>query len=436
MATLSAQLVDLIRSRPISAEDRKLAALFVLDAVASSIAGRNSDQGRILLRWAERQRHGNSLRLSAGDEAFLMGALTHILEVDDVHRASISHPGCVVVPAAWAIARREETGADGFLAAVLRGFEAMCRIGMAVGREHYTIWHNTATCGPFGSAMAVGDLLGLSDSGMIDALGNAGTQSAGLWEFNETGAMSKHLHAGNAARAGVLAADLAGDGFTGPPAILEGERGFFQAMCPDARPDLVLADENAPWQLGLTSIKPWPSCRHTHPAIDAASEIHSKINGLDIEAVKVETYQAALDLCDRAAPETEYQAKFSLQHCVAAALTRDEVGFSAFDSEARNELAPLSARVQVTRKDAYEAGYPNALGSAVEVTFTDGSSVSAVRMTAKGDPEAPLSEEELRAKAATLISYAGIAPQTVLDRMPGPDGDESLPDLTELLTRT
>src|SRR3546814_3530929 len=119
-----------------------------------------------------------------GREALLLGGLTHILEVDDLHRASVVHPGCVVVPAAYALARRR--GSDGFniggqdfLAAVLRGFEACCRVGMAVGPAHYRIWHNTAPCGPFGSAYAAGDLPGLSPAAMVDDLGHAGPPSSG-----------------------------------------------------------------------------------------------------------------------------------------------------------------------------------------------------------------------------------------------------------------
>ena len=169
------------------------------------------------------------------------------------------HPGCVVVPAAWALANKQGVGGHALLRSVLHGFEATTRVGMGVGPAHYKIWHNTATCGPYGSAMAAADLLGLDDEQTVHALGNAGTQSSGLWQFLETGAMTKHLHAGHAAEAGLKAADLAAFGFTGPPRILEGDKGFFKAACPDAQPELVLANPDDAWQLTTTSIKPWPS---------------------------------------------------------------------------------------------------------------------------------------------------------------------------------
>jgi len=201
--SLTARLAALIASRPIRQGDYHSAALFTLDALANALAGRRTAAGAILLDWA------NAEPLTTGREAMLLGGLTHILEVDDLHRASVVHPGCVVVPAAYALAHRRNIRGHAFLAAILRGFEACCRVGMAVGPAHYRIWHNTATCGPFGSAYAAGDLLGLDHAAMTDALGNAGTQSSGLWQFLATGAMSKHLHAGRAAEAGVVAAELA-----------------------------------------------------------------------------------------------------------------------------------------------------------------------------------------------------------------------------------
>lgn len=400
--TLTQQLIELIQAKPVTEADLEQAALFTLDAVANALAGRQSAPGKILLCWWE------ATGKDSGRQAFLMGALTHILEVDDLHRASVVHPGCVVVPAAWAVARREGLNGIALLTAILRGFEAATRVGMAVGKAHYRHWHNTATCGPYGAAMAVATLVGLEDQATVHALGNAGTQSAGLWQFLETGAMTKHLHAGRASEAGVLAADLARLGFTGPPAILEGAQGFFAAACPDADPAAVVRDPGGLWQLRTTSIKPWPSCRHTHPALDAAQALRDHVDPRRIERIVVETYQAGLDVCDRSDPHSEYAAKFSLQHCVAAALSRERVDFSAFAAEARADLAGLRARVELRLAEPYAAAYPEAWGSAVTVITKDGNILSERRNHARGDPEAPLGREEIIAKAAMLMAYGGV----------------------------
>lgn len=403
MTTLTQQLIQLIRSKPVTQVDLQRASIMTLDALANSVGGCNSDAGRKFLRWSSEQGQ------DAGRDSLLAGALCHILETDDLHRASVTHPGCVVVPAVFSLARRHRLSAGDLLRAILQGFEAMCRVGMAVGSEHYRIWHNTATCGPFGSAMAAASLLGLDDDMALSALGNAGTQSSGLWEFLETGAMSKHLHAGRAAESGVIAAQLAALGFTGPPRILEGEKGFFAATCTNSRPDAIAANPNAPWQLSQTSIKPWPSCRHTHPAIDAALAIHHQLNSREIESVSVDTYQAAMDVCDRRHPDSEYAGKFSIYHCVAAALETGVVDFGSFDEASRSRLTELRSRIMAEAREPYLSCYPESWGSSVTVKLKDGSSLSEARNTAKGDPEAALSDADMVAKAHMLLAHGGLS---------------------------
>ena len=322
--SLTQSLIKLICQKPVNQTDLEAAALFTLDAVATAYAGRATPVGQVLKQWA------SSTDFDLKRQALLMGALTHITETDDLHRASVTHPGCVVVPAALSLGEKQKSSPREILIAILHGFEAMCRIGSAVGPTHYKIWHNTATCGPFGSAMAAASLLGLSDEQTLHALGNAGTQSSGFWQFMETGAMSKHLHAGRASESGLLAAELAAHGFTGSPEILEGAKGMFAGMCIDPIPENILKDADGPWQLPLTSIKPWPSCRHTHPTIDCALELHGKLNGETVNNIEIDTYQAALDVCNRPEPENEYQAKFSLYHCVAIALLDGAVTLNSF----------------------------------------------------------------------------------------------------------
>lgn len=436
--SLTRSLVELIRAKPVTEADLSAAALFTLDAIANSCAGQNSDPGRTLLAWYGEGRAKNNAP-DTGKRAFLLGALTHILETDDLHRRSVVHPGCVVVPPAWVLAAEHGINGRAFLTAVLHGFEATTRVGMAVGAEHYKIWHNTATCGPFGSAMAAAALLGLDDDAATHALGNAGSQASGLWEFLETGAMTKHLHAGHAAEAGVRAAELAAHGFTGPPRILEGDKGFFKAACPDAQPDAVLGEPDSPWQLAITSIKPWPSCRHTHPAIDAAQGIRAefKARGVTlsdelVRSVEVGVYQATLDVCDRVNPTTEYEAKFSIQHTVAAGLLCDGVDFAAFGEEARAKLEPLRVRVHAALQDPYATAYPCAWGSSVSITLETGETFMQTRTHAKGDPEAALSPDEMIDKAHMLLAHAGIAqPTPFIDAVLALPSGGTLPELPE-----
>ncbi len=400
--TLTESLIHLIRNKAVSEEDLRKTALFTLDAVANLIAGRNSTVGQKLLQW------GGGRQNDEGRRAFVMGGLTHILEVDDVHRASVVHTGCVTVPVALALAQNREIPGHTFLKSILYGFEAACRVGMSVGPSHYKVWHNTATCGPYGSAMTAATLLELSDQQTMHALGNAGTQSSGFWEFLKTGAMSKHLHAARAAEAGLVSAELAALDFTGPPKILEGPSGFYAGACPDPEPDAVLRDPDGEWQVHLTSIKPWPSCRHTHPAIDASLAVYAELDGELIEKVNVSTYQAAIDVCDRPIATTEYEGKFSIQHCVAAALQRGKVDFSAFGATARTEAAKLSKKVNLFTREPYASAYPRSWGAGVSVTLENGKKIESLKPECKGDPEAMLGEAEMIEKARDLLRFGGV----------------------------
>lgn len=400
--SLTTELIALIRAKTINDADYTAAALFTLDALAAAYAGSATPVGATLLKWAK------SHPLDLKRQVFLMGALAHITETDDLHRASVTHPGCVVVPVALGLGQQLDARPKKVLAAILHGYEAMCRIGAAVGTAHYKVWHNTATCGPYGAAMAAAHLLDLDAQQTMHALGNAGTQSCGFWQFMETGAMSKHLHAGRAAESGYLAAELAAYGFTGAAEILEGEKGMFAGMCADPIPAAVLATPEAPWQLSLTSIKPWPACRHTHPAIDCALELQQQLNAAAIAKIELATYQAALAVCDRRRPSSEYQAKFSLYHTVCIALLNGEVTLNSFTQAARAQTLSLAANMQIKVADPYASDYPRAWGSGLRVITASGRVLQTSRKHCKGDPELAMSAAQMRDKAGDLMQYGGL----------------------------
>ncbi|MCO6386854.1 MmgE/PrpD family protein [Aliihoeflea sp. 40Bstr573] len=398
--TLTRELVRLIRNKPVTDADLERAAGFVVDTLACALAARKTVPARAistLSSWSTQD---------AGRRAFYFGGLAHILELDDLHRTSVTHPGTVVVPAAAALAETMQASGRDFLLAVLHGYEACCRVGNAVGKAHYRVWHNTATCGTFGAAMAAAHLLDLDEDQAVWALGNAGTQSGGVWEFLSAGAMNKHLHTARAAESGVIAALLARQGFTGADTILEGEKGFFAAFCPDSVPEAVLADRQGPWELVQTSIKPWPCCRHTHPAIDAALALHARLAGAPPEEIRVETYRAALDVCDRPEPTEPYGAKFSLQHCVAEAIRTGAVTTASFDGEHRDAARQLRGITALAVDPKIEAAYPDAWGASVKARV-GGEWLEERRAACKGDPENPLDREELTVKAVELLGLAG-----------------------------
>ncbi|HUG14367.1 MAG TPA: MmgE/PrpD family protein, partial [Thermomicrobiales bacterium] len=161
------------------------------------------------------RRFPDAASASPAGAAFVNGLSSHIVELDDLHNPSTFHPGAPIIPAVLAAA--EETGASGkeLLRAIVLGYEVGIRLAETVNPSHYTYWHPTGTCGAFGAAAGAGAVLRLDAGRLAQALGSAGTQSAGLWAFLSEGAMSKHLHAGRAAENGLLSAYLAREGFTG-----------------------------------------------------------------------------------------------------------------------------------------------------------------------------------------------------------------------------
>jgi 2-methylcitrate dehydratase PrpD len=232
--------------------------------------------------------------------------------------------------------------------------------------------------------------------------------------------MTKQLHTARAAQAGYVAARLAGAGFSGPEWMLEGEQGFYDALCPDPAPERVTEDPDGPWKIWETSFKPWPACRHAHAAIDAALELAARHRPRpeEIAEVRILTYGDAQRFCDRAQPRSTIEAKFSLQHAVALVLTDGEPRLEGFEPAeiARADLSSLRDRCAVAVTSRYDSAYPRHYGSGVEVALRGGAVLAADVPDALGDPENPLSDARIMNKAMLLMASAGV-PETVAARV-------------------
>jgi 2-methylcitrate dehydratase PrpD len=356
-------------------------------------------------------------RSSAAGAALANGVASHILELDDIHKGSTVHAAAPVIPAALAVAERENADGRAFILAVALGYEAALRIGEAVNPSHYKFWHPTGTAATFGAAAAAGSLLGLDERAMLDALGSAGTQAAGLWEFNADGAMSKHLHPGKAAFNGVLSADLARAGFTGATSILEGARGFFRAMSSGSDETRVTDRLGERWKISENCYKIWSCCGHTHSAVDVAVALRRergwKDNAAldDLSAVHIETYGPGFEIVKQMNPGTPFQAKFSIAYCVAAGLLYGGATLDAFSEDHfvngaldDDDVAGLLSRTTVSVADDLTAKYPAAWPTRVTFTFADGSTVTRASDFPVGNPENPVSTEQLEEKFASLVA--------------------------------
>jgi 2-methylcitrate dehydratase PrpD len=341
--------------------------------------------------------------------AMMNAASSHVSEQDDVHNGSVFHPAAVVFPAALATA--QHIGATGreFLAASVAGYEVGIRIGEFLGRSHYRVFHTTGTAGAIAAAVAAGRLLGLDQPAMLDAIGSAGTQSAGLWEFLRDAADSKQLHAAKAAGDGVMAAFLAKEGFTGARRILEGAQGMAAGMSSDADPAKLTDRLGQRWAVLETSFKLHASCRHTHPAADALLSLieASDLQPRDIEYITAHVHQAALDVLGPVTdPRTVHQAKFSMPATLGLIASHRRAGMTEFDGFHDDALArSFLERVEMRFDPEIDAAYPARWIGKISVITADGRRLGSRVDEPRGDPGNTLSHREIEAKARSLALY-------------------------------
>lgn len=401
-----------LRSAPLAAPVVHDAKRAVVDWYAALLPGAIAAPATLLERaLAEELDRGNA-RLALGRAAtmraaaLINGTASHTVEFDDIFREAIYHPGAPTIAAALAVAQNEGASGADFLRAVVAGYEISTRIGKALGRTHYRYWHTTGTVGSFGAAAAAGMLLGLSRAQYAHALATVTTFAAGLQQAFRMDSMSKPLHAGRAAEAGVLAALAAREGVTGSLDAIDGEAGLGKAMSDG--PDWVAACAGLgrDFNVSTMTFKNHGCCGHTFAAIDGALALMSRSGRRagDIARVRVATYQAALAVANNREAASAAQAKFSLAYVVAHALAHGSVRLDAFSPERLRDpaLRALMDRIEVSLDAELDAAFPGRRAARLEIEWKDGGSDSWLQPTRKGDPDDPLSDADLEAKFREL----------------------------------
>ncbi len=355
--------------------------------------------------------------LPANLAAFVNGVLAHSLDYDDTHLPSVLHPSATVIPAALAAA--EMNGANGTetIAAIACGLEVCVRLGMAGYNEkdrNSTFFdngqHATSICGALGAAVSVALIQGFDATGIVDSLGVVASMASGIIEANRTGGTVKRMHCGWAANSALAACQLVKYGFTGPPSVLEGRFGFFQAWLHGVYNPAAITDGlGIRWEVPGIFFKPYPANHFTHTAIDAAIAIRKR--GVDLDKIASISLGVAAPILNtigepievKRTPETGYMAQFSGPYAVTAGLLGGGglgVGLDDYtDALARDpRRRELMAKVEVVASERCGEIFPNQFPSVLTVTLTDGSQMVEEVLFNRGGSQRPLSYQELETK--------------------------------------
>ena len=357
---------------------------------------------------------GTEIKTSAEYAALANGTSAHGVELDDTHQAGSIHLGVVMFSTAIALSETlPEIDCDRFFPAVVAGYEIAARLGTALQpKYHYQLgFHPTATCGVFGAAITAAKLMQLDEHQMLSAMGIAGSMAAGSLEFLADGAWTKRLHPGLAAQNGILAAKLAAAGFRGPETILEGRDGFLNAYSRKPLPEVVTRDLGTTFEILRTAVKPHACCRYMQAPIDGLIELATAhdIHPEQVERVEVAVLEAGWPLvCEprkrKYSPSNMVDAQFSMPFGAAIALIDRAAGLDQFSGDGYflPEVKALMGKVVLQTDMRIEKNFPEEWASIVQIHLINGKQFEKFVRFPKGDPENPLTWEELSAKFGSL----------------------------------
>lgn len=340
--------------------------------------------------------------------AMIAGAAAHSLDFDDTHAQAMLHPGAPVVPAILAAAQMVDASTRDVLVAMVAGYEVMIRVAFGVNpiahseRGH----HLTATTGVFGAAAAVGSILKLTPDQMMNAFGTALSEAAGTGQFAINGAWTKRYHVGSAAAAGLTAAVLARNGYTGAAQAFEGKEGFFNVYSPAPNPEKSVAGLGEVWEILQSGIKPYPCCRGIHAPLDAVFNIMSaqKIDPNQIASVNVgmaarSVYVVGEPQDRRRNPKNVVDCQFSTHLCLATALITGELGWDSYEPALKSPaIHALMQKINVGPDAECEANFPEAFSAVVEIKTDTGETYRDFVYAPQGEPSTMPSKQELAQK--------------------------------------
>ncbi|PIW27383.1 MAG: MmgE/PrpD family protein [Rhodospirillales bacterium CG15_BIG_FIL_POST_REV_8_21_14_020_66_15] len=354
--------------------------------------------------------------------ALVNGSLAHSLDFDDTHAEASLHSSAPIVPAVLAAAEMTDASGKDVITACVVGYEIQIRLAKSlVPKDHYDRgYHPTATCGVMAASAAAGKILGLDADGIESALGIALSQAAGSMQFLADGAWTKRSHVGQAAQNGLTCATLAAEGFKGPKQAIEGKWGFLHSLSPNAQPDKATAGLGSYWETMALGVKPYPSCRYSHAALDAIRQLMTEH---DIAADSVESATVGLPetgwkiIGDSDAvkqnPKSIVDGQFSMPFCAAVALRTGNMVWDDYRAHLKDaETLNLARRINTVVDPDAEAAFPDNMAGKATVRLKSGEVYERFVEIPKGEPKNFMDQAEFRAKfdglCAPYMSQAGM----------------------------
>lgn len=393
---------------------------------------------------------GSGQSVSMTDAAFANGMLSHGLDFDDTHAAAIMHTSCMVVPAVLAMGQAHGHSGREILAAAIAGYEVAARLGrLAPGDFQDNGFQATGVLGVFACAAAASQLLKLSREQTINALGIAGSMAGGLMEYLANGSDVKQLHAGWSAQGGIRAAQLAAEGFTGPPTIFEGRFGVFRSFTrKTVDAETVIAFSPGVWEVELMGPKPYPACLCVHPLVQAVLDIKQKLAARggkldDLVNIHCHVPQWYVNLVfepaqSKAMPANPYEARFSGPYCIARALLDDTLGLSSFEPQQIRDEEAIRYAQRVTYEVEALPEFPDAFPARVVAKLASGETLESYIRHNLGSPGNPMTSTQYEEKflSATEGFLEPADARELLDAIKGLAGPDGMNTLSDRLSRT
>ena len=337
--------------------------------------------------------------------ALINGFNAHSLELDDGQRFAMIHLGAAVISAIEAASADFKISENDYLTGIIMGYEAACRLSIAMQPSHKQKgFHTAGTCGTVGAAVGIGFALRMNRNQLKRIITLAAGSAAGMLEIQEQQSELKPYNLGRAAMDGLMAAYMGNVDFESPDDMIGGERGFFATFSDSRNPDK-LTEEQEYFEIQRIYVKPYASCRHSHSAVEAALRMRGRIQGKTIESIRVETYRLGVKGHDHTEIKGTASAKLSTPYAVAAALLYGRADLKVFEPIDETAVR-LASKILVVENEDLTNESPKKRIATLMVKLSDGSEETETVEYAKGDPENPMTLEELTQKWNALAAYA------------------------------